>query len=208
MRKLLLPPVLAAALALAGCSDQSTQAVPKAPEKPPEAISGQTALWRMFQAARTWAPDAQVLRETSIYMTEVPEVRGKAGAWQATFTSATKGRSKLYTYSAIEGEGNLHKGVFGGLEEDYRPSRDTSPFLIAGVKTDTDAALNMALANGGYDYEKENKAAKGQTISFVLEKLPKFANPAWRVIWGQSVGSSSFSVYIDAAMNDFLERLH
>jgi hypothetical protein len=208
MKKLLLPSVLAAALALAGCSDQPTAAVPKAPEKPPEAVSGQTALWKMFQAARAWAPDAQVLRASSIHLTEVPTVRGKAGAWQATFTSATKGRAKSYTYSVIESQGNLHKGVFGGLEEDYTPSRDTTPFLIAGIKTDTDAALNMAMANGGYDYEKEQKAGKDQTISFVLEKLPKFLNPAWRVIWGESAGTSSFSVYVDAAVNDFLERLH
>ena len=42
----------------------------------------------------------------------------------------------------------------------------------------------------------------------MLEKLPKFANPAWRVIWGESAGTSSFSIYIDATVNDFLERLH
>jgi hypothetical protein len=42
----------------------------------------------------------------------------------------------------------------------------------------------------------------------MLEKLPKFANPAWRVIWGESAGTSNFSVYVDATENDFLERLH
>ena len=155
--------------------------------------------------ARAWAPDAQILTLSSIHLTEVPYVRGKAGAWEATFTSAAKGRSKSYTYSVIEGAGTLHQGVFGAPEEDWTAGKETEPFLIAAVKTDTDAALNMALANGGTDYEKKSPS---QTISFMLEKLPKFANPAWRVIWGESAGTSSFSIYIDATVNDFLERLH
>jgi hypothetical protein len=205
MNKLFLPPILALALILPGCSDQPAATVAKAPEKPPESVTGQSALWKMFQVARAWAPDAQILKLSSIHLTEVPYVRGKAGAWEATFTSANKGRSKSYTYSVIEGAGTLHQGVFGAPEEGWSAGKDSEPFLIAAVKTDTDAALNMALANGGTDYEKKSPQ---QTISFMLEKLPKFANPAWRVIWGESAGTSSFSIYIDATMNDFLERLH
>ena len=65
-----------------------------------------------------------------------------------------EGRAKSYTYSVIEGQGTLHQGVFGAPEElPLQP--DATPFPIAAVKTDTDAALNMALANGGYHFEKK-----------------------------------------------------
>jgi hypothetical protein len=199
-------PLLACSIALilAGCSGPP-EAVTKAPEKPPEAVTGQTALWKMFQVARAWAPDAEILKVTTIHLTEVPEAPGKAGAWEATFTSAAKGHAKSYTYSVIEGQGTLHQGVFGAPEEDFTSRPDATPFPIAAIKTDTDAALNMALANGGYDFEKK---VPRKLISFVLEKLPKFANPAWRVIWGESAGTSNFSIYVDAMTDDFLERLH
>ena len=205
MKKLNLLLACSTVLVLAGCSGPAPEAVTKAPEKPPEPVTGQTALWKMFQVARAWAPDAQILRVATIHLTEVPETPGKAGAWEATFTSAAKGHAKSYTYSVIEGQGTLHQGVFGAPEEDFTPTPDATPFAIGAVKTDTDAAFNMALTNGGTDYEKK---VPRKTISFLLEKLPKFANPAWRVIWGESAGTSSFSIFVDATMDDFLERLH
>lgn len=195
-------------IALAACSSEPAPDTKKVAEKPPEPVTGITALFRMYQVARAWAPDAAVLKMTSIRMTEVPYIAGKAGAWEATFVSNAKSKAKPYTYSVVEGEGMLHQGVFGRQEQPWSPDprAATLPFLIGAVKVDTDAALDMALANGGYDYEKTK--GKPKTMSFLLEKLPKFANPAWRVIWGESAGTSSFSVYIDAFANEFLERMH
>src|SRR5436305_1783776 len=87
MRKLLLPVACGLTLLLVGCSEQPA---PKKAAKPIEPVTGQTALFRMYQVARTWAPDAEVLRMNSILLTDVPNVLGKAGAWQATFTSADR----------------------------------------------------------------------------------------------------------------------
>ena len=90
----------------------------------------------MYQVARSWAPDAQVLKMNSILMTEVKDVPpGTAGAWQATFTSAARSQARSYTYSIIEGEGNLHRGVFAGLEEGWSgPRSGNTPFLMLAVK--------------------------------------------------------------------------
>jgi hypothetical protein len=171
-------------------------------EKPAEPVTGQAALYRMYQVVRSWAPDAQVLKMSSIHLLEAPSVPGEAAAWEATFTSASKGRARTYTYSVVESPGNLHEGVFAGQDEDLRGQ--TQPFLIAAVKVDTDAAYKTALGNAG-DYDKNGPR---MTISMLLEKNNKYPNPAWRMIWGESLGTSGLSVFIDASTGEFLERMH
>ncbi len=82
---------------LTGCSDQSQPAEKKEPPKAVEPVTGQVALYKMYQVVRSWASDAQVLKMSSIHLLEVPSVPGQAGAWEATFTSASKGRARSYT---------------------------------------------------------------------------------------------------------------
>jgi hypothetical protein len=161
----------------------------------------------MYQTARTtFSPDAQVLKANSIFMPEVPAVAGKAGAWQATFTSDKLGRKRSFTYSVIEAQGNLHKGVFGGSDESWSGTHGGDmPFPFIAVKTETMAAYQTALEHGGTDYDKKTP---GKPISFVLEKTAKNPDPAWRVVWGESVGTSNFSVLVDASTGAFLEKLH
>ena len=185
----------------AGCSDEAKTPAKKA--KAVEPVTGQSALFRMFQVARSWAPDVQILKMNSIHLTEVPNVAGKAGAWQATFTSATMSAARPYTYSVIESEGNLHEGVFAGQQESWSGPA-TKPFLIAGVKVDTDAAHKTAMGQAGEAQKKD----PNQTISFLLERQEGSVNPAWRVIWGESAGTSSFSVLVDASTGEYLKTLH
>ena len=206
MRKLSFPICGALFLMLTGCSEP-TKTTEKKKEEKLEPATGQSALYKMYQVARSWAPDAQVLKMNSILMSEVKDLPpGTAGAWQATFTSATRSQARSYTYSIVEGEGNLHRGVFAGLEEGWSgPRGGNSPFLMLAVKIDTDAAYKTALANGGSDYDKKNP---GKPISFLLEKVTKHPDPVWRVIWGESAATSNFSVYVDASTGEFREKLH
>ena len=185
---------------LVGCSEDTSTAKKEAKVEP---VTGQTALYRMYQVARTWAPDLQVLKMNSIHLTEVPAVRGAAGAWQATFTSASKNAQRSYTYSVVESEGNLHQGVFPGPEEGGSGPA-AKAFLIAAVKIDTDAALKTA-AKEAADYDKKNPK---QTISFELAKQEGIQDPVWRVIWGESAGTSSMSVLVDAMGGSYLKTLH
>lgn len=206
MTKLLLPASAALFLMLTSCSEPPPATVKKEPEKI-EPASGQSALFKMYQTARAaWSADAEVLKMNSIHLPEVPTVPGKAGAWEAAFTSARLGRARSYTYSVIEGQGNLHKGVFGGPEEGWSgPTGITSTFPFIAVKIDTDAAYQTALAHGGADYDKQTP---GKTITVLLEKTNKHPDPVWRIVWGESVGTSNFSVLVDATVGDFLEKLH
>jgi len=200
--RLLLPLVLL----LSACSEApKTAEKAKAPEKPPEALTGRQAFQMMYPQARGWAPDAQPLELRSINLSQVKPEKGKAGGWQAIFVSASLAKSRSYTYSAVEAEGNLHQGVFAGIAEDYAVGRGTSaPFLPAALKIDTDQAYDTA-AEKSQEYIKKNPD-KG--ISYLLEQNKRFPDPSWRVIWGESVSSSDYSVFIDATTGMLLEKMH
>jgi hypothetical protein len=207
MRKLLFPICGALLLALTSCSDTTQKTETKKEPEKLEPATGQSALYKMYQMARSWGPDAQVLKMNSIRLTEMPDVPpGTAAAWEATFVSAARSQARSYTYSSVESQGNLHRGAFAGPEEGWSGARgNNQPFLMLAIKVDTDAAYKTALANGGAEYDKKNP---GKPISFLLEKVTKHPDPVWRVIWGESPATSNFSVYVDATTGEFKEKLH
>jgi hypothetical protein len=41
-----------------------------------------------------------------------------------------------------------------------------------------------------------------------MEQTKRFPDVTWRVIWGESVGTSDYSVYVDATTGQYLERMH
>lgn len=191
-------------LMLAGCESTPTTQVKEAP-KPIEPVTGQSALYKMYQVARATWPDAQVLTCSSVHLPEIPQTPGKAGAWLATFTSNAQGKQRSYSYSVVEAA-DFHKDVFAGQEESWSGKQGLqSSFLIQAVSIDTDAAYKTALGQGGADYDKKSP---GTNIAFVLEKTSKFPDPAWRVVWGESVGTSNFSIYVDASTGAFLAKMH
>ena len=104
---------------------------------------------------------------------------GTAPAWQAVFVSAARSQSRSYTYSIVEGEGNLHKGAFAGPEEGWSgKSGQNSPFLMAAVKVDTDAAYKTAMEtpnSKAADYDKKNP---GKPITILHRADPQASRPA------------------------------
>ncbi|HKE25796.1 MAG TPA: hypothetical protein VKB88_25735 [Bryobacteraceae bacterium] len=192
-------------LLLTSCSQQPSAPPEKKVEAKPEPVTGQSALFKMYQVARAWAPDCQVLKLTSMRIADVPDQPGKAGVWEATFVSPSRSEARTYNWSAVDSvESNLHKGVFQTNAQPFSAHGSSKPFLIAAVKTDTDAALETAKAKA-VEYEKKNP---GKPILFLLEQTSKFPDPAWRVVWGESVGTSNFSVYVDAMTGGYLATMH
>lgn len=202
--KILLLSSIVGLLSLGSACSSSPSSESKKAAAPIEPVTGQTALYRMYQVARSWAPDLEVLQLTSLHPEGVPEAPGKAGAWQATFVSESKNAARNYTYSVVDIEPTLHQGVFASQPENWSASGDTKPFLIAAVKTDTDAAYKKAVKTAGAAAKQE----KVPTISFLLQKLNKFTNPTWRVIWGESLGTADLSAYVDASTGEYLETMH
>ena len=76
-------------LLLTGCSDSAAPAK-KAAKKIPEPVTGQSAIFQIYQIARTWAPDAQLLRLENGDIPEAKPQPGKYGLWRATFVSNYK----------------------------------------------------------------------------------------------------------------------
>ena len=195
--------ILPALLILAACSDAPKTEKAKEAEKPPEPLTGRQAFQRIYPQARGWAVDATPLMLRSVRLSAKPE-KGKADAWEVTFVSPSLGKSKTYTYSISEEDGNLHQGVFGGLEDSWSGRGETLPFSIVAIKIDSDQAYDVA-AEKSADYIKKNP---GKPISFILEQNRKFPDLTWRVLWGESVSSSNYSVFVDASTGKYLEKAY
>jgi hypothetical protein len=191
-------------LALSSCSEAPKTVEEKPPPKPAEAMTGRQAFQQMYPQARGWAPDAQPLQIRSLNLAQVKAAEGKAGVWQAIFVSPSRGKAKTYTWSAVEAEGNLHQGVFGGLQEDYTSRGDSSPFQIVAIKVDSDEAYKTA-AKESAAYLRKNP---NKPVTFLMELGKRFPDVTWRVIWGDSVGTSDYSVFVDGTTGQYLETMH
>src|ERR1700689_2845993 len=123
---------------LSACSDTPTDSTKTTPPKPPEAITGRQAFQRTFPSARTWSADCQPLRILSLRLDELKGENGKAPAWEVIYVSNQQGRTRRYTWSAIEASGNLHEGVFAGPIESWSgPSGQQQPFVPSALQIDT-----------------------------------------------------------------------
>jgi hypothetical protein len=195
--------VLALAIFVCACSETPTETKTKTPEKPPQPLTGRQAFQYTYPSARMWAPDAQPVMVQSLNLDKVPSADGKAGAWEVVYVSMQLGRAKTYSWSAIELD-SMHKGVFGAGEEAWRgPVGQQRPFSPQSLEIDTPDALKAA--------EKEaekylSKPGEKPPITFLLESTPRFPNPVWRVLWGNSVSSAQYSVIVDASTGKALAR--
>jgi hypothetical protein len=192
-------------LAACGGGEAPKPEAKKEPPKPPEPVTGRYAFHQMYAAARSWSVDLEPLQVMSIPLKEVEAKDGKYPAWRCIFVSPSKQSAKTYTYSVVNADGGINKGVYGTNEERWSGAGQTSPFPLQALKIDSDAALQTALTKGkGDEYAKKNP---DKPVVFTLEKVKRFGNPAWRVIWGASVSSSNFSVFVDASTGEYLQTM-
>ncbi len=196
---------LALALALAACSSTPEQkAEPKAPPVAPPR-TGREAFQEMYVQARGWAVDAQPLQVQSYNLKQMKSEGGKAAVWRATFVSASLHQARTYTWSAVEdAENDLHRGVSAAPAESWSGPGTQRPFLLAALRSDTDKALETAMARKEtQEYVKKNP---GQPVMYLLQATDRFPDPSWRVIWGDSIATSGYSVFVDASTGQFLKR--
>lgn len=184
-------------LLLAGCSDDA----PKTPEKPPEPVTGLHALYQMYTFARTWAQDMKVIRLSSMGISQVAAVPGKAAAWQAQFASDTLGKARTYTFSVVDVSETLRKGIFADTAGALASA--TRAFVIGEAKTDSDVAWEISLSHG----KKYSEEHPTMPVSYTLEADRTTGVPVWRVIWGSSVATSNFSILVDANAGMYLRTL-
>lgn len=194
----LTPAALPLFFLLSGCSgDQKPAAV----EPPPEAVPALSAFSGMYARAKSWAPDAELLRVAQIDVEGVKAEGGKAAAWEADFVSRKAGRVRRFTYSAVHHpERNLRRGVNAQVEATWAGGGGSEPFNILAFRKDSTAAYQAAMKKGR-EYARKNPQVP---VKLLLEKTNRFPDPAWRVYWGESVSTSAFSVFVDATTGDLL----
>jgi hypothetical protein len=199
--------LLCLAVMFVGCASTPEEtATGQEAEAPPEPVDGQTAFYRMFTAARQWAPDAQGLRLESIRIEEVEPDGGKFGAWRASFYSPGHQRMSTYNFAVVEVGGKLRKGVFQDHEESYSPAGRAHPWPAIALKINSEDALETALKQP--EAKKYVAANPDVPVMILLEQTDRHRDPAWRIIWGHSVSTSAFSVFVDASTGEFLEIMH
>jgi hypothetical protein len=189
---------------LSSCTGEAPKEAPKAKvDEKPEAITGRSAFFKMYPSARQWAPDSKPIQMTSIQMSQVPAEPGKAGAWRCIFASESKSMMKTFLWSAVDAEGGFRKGTWGGTEESFRGRLGQAvPFYVQALQHDSDAAYKEALTKEDAYFKSGSK----DQVNFLLEFTPRFTNLSWRVLWGETVGTARYSVFVDASTGKFLEK--
>lgn len=184
-------------LLLSSCSEAPTETKVKEPEKPAAPITAQQAFRYTYPAARAWAGDSLPLRIRSINLADVPSENGKTGAWEITYVSPAQQSARIYTWSAIEAPGNIHKDVFAGKPQAWSPSSgQEKPFAASLFRIDTPEALQAGMTGGKAFLDKPGEKPP---MNFVLEFTPRFPNPVWLVLWGETAGLAKYTVFVDAA---------
>ncbi|MGA2433913.1 MAG: hypothetical protein ABSG25_01370 [Bryobacteraceae bacterium] len=188
---------------LAACSEEPQNAASKEAEKPAVAVSSQSAVGQMYITARAWAGDAMLLNMANIDLKDVKSEGGKAGAWECTFVSPSRHRSRRYTYSVSESNG-LSKGVANSPEDSWSGESKNVPFTLQYFKTDATAAYATAMKKSA-DYVTKHPDSP---MKFILTSSSHYGNPQWRVVWGDSIQTSNYSVVVDATTGEYVKTLH
>jgi hypothetical protein len=181
---------------LAGCSSEPPKPAPAEKPKPkaPEAITGTSAFYKCYIAARGWAQDAQPFRLESEITGDFKGRDGKAGSWRAGFASLAQHSVKPYTWS----NGELSPGV----EDTYSPANaSTTVFNIQFLKVDTDKALETAQKHGG---DKLLEKEPDTPILYVLDWNRQKNELTWHVIYGTDRVSAKLRVAVNASTGEFL----
>jgi hypothetical protein len=199
-----IPVVAIASLLSSSCSDAPKEETRKeAPVKPPAPITGRQGFQSTYPSARAWAQDAVPIQVRSMNLDSVKSEPGKAPLWEVTYVSATRSKMRIFTWSAVE-EGNLHKGVFGAIEDSWAgPSGQDRPFESITIQVDTPEALETAIKESS-DYLK--KAGDKPPITYLLHSTPRYPEPTWLVLWGTSVGAAKHTVTIGASSGKMLAQ--
>jgi hypothetical protein len=191
-------------LLLSACSETPTETKTKEPEKPSAPITAQQAFRYTYPASRAWAGDSLPLRIRSIHLTDVPAEPGKAGAWEIIYVSQSQQQAKIYTWSAIEASETLHKDVFAGKAQAWSgASGQEKPFEASAFHIDSPAAVETASANSKAYLDKPGTKPP---INFMVEFTPRFPEPVFRVMWGETAGSAEYTAFVGASTGQMLGK--
>ena len=191
MMKKLFVAILAVA-SMVGCS--SAPPTPATAEKPqpkaPQTITGSSAFYKCYIAARGWAVDAQPFRVES---SASKGKDGKAGEWRSGFASAAQHATRSYTWANAD--------VSHSVEDTYSPTNSsTLIFNVQFLKVDTDKAFAVAQEHGGDKLLEKNPDTP---VLYVLDWNRQTNELLWHVIYGTDRETAKLRVAVNASTGVF-----
>lgn len=204
------PAAVAAAIAaiafalLAGCNSEPPKPAeaPKQETKAPELLTGRSAFYKTYIAARGWAADAKPFRIESSATSEGTGQDGKWAVWRIGFASPSQRAVKPYFWSGSNTGDAPSRGVSPGSEDNYNPSNaSTQIFDAAFLKIDSDEAFNTAQKHGGDKVlEKDPKTI----VNYSCEWNHNTNELVWHVIYGANRETAKLTVSVNASTGDFI----
>jgi len=184
---------IVALVMMAGCSSETPKPTEKPQPKAPERITGSSALYKCYIAARGWAQDAQPFRAES-QSDDSKGREGKAVNWRIGFASPSHSSVKNYTWSNAD--------MTPGVEDSYSPTNSsTHIFNVQFLKTDTDKALEVAQQHGG---DKLLEKEPDTPILYLLDWNQQTNELTWHVIYGTDRNTAKLRVAVNASTGEFL----
>src|ERR1700678_652681 len=195
--------VLLVVALLAGCNSNPPKPAESKPEpKPPELISGRSAFYKVFIAARNYAADVKPFRVQSTPSPESNGQDGKSAIWTASFASVTQHGVKPFTWSSSNAPDAPTPGISPGNEDVYNPSNaSTQVFDPAFLKIDTDQAFTEAQKHGG---DKILEKDPTTPVLYICDWNHNTNELIWHVIYGTSRETANLTVAIDASSGAFI----
>jgi hypothetical protein len=180
-------------LALTACSSDSGNSATETQHKAPQAVSGSSAFFKCYIAARTWAPDAQPFRAESQPMPGFTGHDGKAESWRVGFASPAKRSTRPFTW--INGD------ISHEVEDTYSPTNtSTQVFNVQFLKSDSDKAFAVAQEHGG---DKLLEKEPDTPVFYILEWNHLENTLLWHVIYGTDRDSAKLRVAVNASTGEF-----
>lgn len=180
-------------LAFAACSSDSGKPATEMQPKAPQSVTGSSAFFKCYIAARNWAPDAQPFRAESQPGPGFNGHDGKAESWRIGFASPAKRSTRPFTW--INGD------ISHEVEDTYSPTNtSTQVFNVQFLKTDTDKAFAVAQAHGG---DKLLEKEPDTPVFYVLDWNHLENSLLWHVIYGTDHDSAKLRVAVNASTGEF-----
>jgi hypothetical protein len=192
--------------ALAGFTGCNSSAPPAAPAKPevkaPELLTGRSAFYKVFIAARGYAADAKPFRIESTPSSESDGHDGKSTMWRSSFASANQRGVKPFFWSGSNLPDAPPRGISPGNEDVYNPSNaSTQVFDVAFLKIDTDQAFTEAQKHGGDKLLAKDAATP---VLYVCDWNHNTNELTWHVIYGASRDAAKLTVAVNASTGEFI----
>jgi hypothetical protein len=199
--------ILAAALLaivlLVGCNSNPPKPAESKPEpKAPELLTGRSAFYKVFIAARNYAADVKPFRIQSTPSPESNGHDGKSAIWTVSFASATQHGVKPFTWSSSKAPDAPPQGISPGNEDVYNPSNaSTQVFDPAFLKIDSDQALEVAQKHGG---EKLLEKDPTTPVIYICDWNHNTNQLVWHVIYGADRDNAKLTVSVNATTGEFI----